>query len=511
MMKLFSTNCKSMWSLISFLIVITCLNVPGVTASGQATGESKQPGAEQKSNEQSDTQGAPAPSTVVATIGTYTITREELEQRVMRELYPNDYDTTGEDIKPVTAESVLLKMIAEKAMMIEGREKGYLNKEEIRTSLKRYVDRRLVNVLFKKHVEANEDKIAPTDDEMKQKMLADPNTTREKAESAIRRVKQTRVMNQYYTEIYRKSNVRKLRQNFPKVVEIHRRLMTQPKKPRKVNFIRTWQVREELTQSEKDIVLIQFNGGKVTLYDWFTALSDIVPPRRPRNLNTVKGVEQLLERALSGPLLVAEAKSLGLDRDEEFLKEVRDYEDRRLLGEVRVAQQKTTKEPTAEEIKAYFDQNTKAFETGKNLKVDLIWCKDRQEAEKAKAELDAGKDFESVKQKYSPDNQRQPFNTYPGSEGLFWKDLWVGEPNDVLGPLKGFNNQKVQWRIVKILEKNPGKPREYSENMDGQIKSSIMSERNEVLMDQYRAELLKKHSYQIYADRIKDIDPLNVP
>ena len=47
--------------------------------------------------------------------------------------------------------------------------------------------------------------------------------------------------------------------------------------------------------------------------------------------------------------------------------------------------------------------------------------------------------------------------------------------------------------------------------MDGQIKSRITSERNEVLMDQYSKELLEKYSYQIYADRIKDIDPLNIP
>lgn len=452
---------------------------------------------------------APADPNIVAEIGEYHITKAELEQRMLRELYPNDYESTGEE-KPIDAKPVLLNMLAEKAMVMEGREKGYLQSEQIRTSIKRFVDRRLINLLFQKHVEANEDKIAPTEDEIKQKMAADPNATREMAESAIRRAKQTRVMNQYYSEINSKSEVRKLSQNFPTVVEIHHRLMTKPQKPRKVNFIRNWQVREELTQSEKDIILVEFNGGKVTLYDWFNALSDIVPPRRPRNLNTVAGVEQLLDRALSGPLLVAEAKSLGLDKDEEFLKQVRDHEDRTAFGQVRSAKMKETKEPTHEEILAYFNKNKEMFETGKSLKIDPIWCKDLAEAKKIKAELDAEKDFESVKEKYSPDEKGKPYYAYPGSEGMFWKELYAGEPNDVLGPLKGFHSQKVQWRIVKIIEKNPGKPREYSENMDGQIKGRIMSERNKVLLDQYGKELLKKYSYQIYADRIKGIDPLNI-
>ena len=507
MKKLFSAySNKSMWSCIWLLIVMLCLCAVEASAVGQSADGSD------KSDGKADASDAIAPPTVVARIGDYTITKEELEQRVLREIYPNDYDSTGEDTGPIDAKPVLLDMLAEKAMMMEGREKGYLKSEQIHTSVKRFVDRRLINLLFQKHVEAHEDQIAPTEDEIKQKMVADPNTTREKAEAAIRRVKQTRVMNQYYSEIYRKSKVNKRKENFPKIVEIHQRLMTKPKKPRKVNFIRNWQVREEMTQAEKNIPLVEFEGGKVTAYDWFNALSDIVPPRRPRNLNTVTGVEQLLDRALSGPLLVAEAKSLGFDQDEEFLKQVRDYEDRTALGQVRSAKMRETKEPTHEEILAYFNQHKEEFVTGRNLKVDQIWCKDLDEAKKIKAELDAGKDFNSVKEKYIPDDkQRKPYSTYPGSEGMFWKELYAGEPNDVLGPLKGFQSQKVQWRIVKILEKNPGKPREYSENMDGQIKSKIMSERNEVLMERYGKELLEKYTPQIYADKIKGIDPLNIP
>lgn len=520
MMKLFSTDrTKSMWSRILLLIGIVCLCVPGASASGQDTAESKPTVAE----------SGVAPSPVVAKIGDYAITREELEQRVMRELYPNDYDTTEEDLKPVDPEQVLKKMLVEKAMILEGRKGNYLDDEQTRLSIKRYVDGRIINLLFRKHVEAHEEEVAPTDDEIKQKMLAeeykikqkmqadpnfappDPNVLRERAVNAIRRVKQTRLMNRYYNEIVRKFNVKKVKENFPKVVAIHQRLMTRPKKPRKVNFIRNWQAIEELTQSEKDLVLVEFDGGKVTLYDWFNTLCDIVPPRRPRNLNTVAGVERLLDRAMAGPLLVHEAKSLGLDKDEEYLKQVRDYEDRRLLGQVRSAKMKESKEPTDEEILAYFNEHKDAFVTGKNIKIDVIWCENLDEAKKVKAELDAGKDFESVKKQFTPDDKTKPYGAYPGSEGLFWKDLKVGEPNDVLGPLKGFHRQKIQWRVVKILEKNPGKPREYSDNMKGQIKSQIMSGRNEALMEQYGKELLEKYAHEIYADKIKDIDPLDIP
>jgi hypothetical protein len=105
----------------------------------------------------------------------------------------------------------------------------------------------------------------------------------------------------------------------------------------------------------------------------------------------------------------------------------------------------------------------------------------------------------------------KPYNIYPGSEGLFWKDLWKGDPNDVIGPIKGFQRSGVQWRIVKIMEKNPGTLAEYSDDMESRVKEKMMSERREVIFEQYGNEVLKKYTYQIYADKIKNIDSLDIP
>jgi hypothetical protein len=266
-----------------------------------------------------------------------------------------------------------------------------------------------------------------------------------------------------------------------------------------------------LTQQEKNIVLAQYNSGKITLKDWFVALCDIVPPRRPRDLNTTKGVDQLLERAMRMPLLVSEAKALKLDRDTDLLKQVRDYEDRRLLSEAMGAKRKELKEPTTEQIIVYFAKNKESFGTSKSLKIDLIWCQDLQTANQARAALGSGKDFEAVRQQFSPEKQGKAFTTHPSSEGLFWKDLWAGDPNQVIGPVKGFYQQGISWRIVKILEKTPGKEQPYSSNMERQVQSRMMSELNKALIAQYGKELLKKYPYQIYPDSIKDINPLDIP
>jgi len=479
------------------LLVICYMCSTGALASEQ-----------QRSNSQTAVNPAAKESTIVARIAYYTITRGELEKRLMNELYPYDYDHFDENAQPADAKTVLLKMVAEKAMIIEARAQGYLENEAIRTSVTRFSERKLVNLLLQKHVEG---KINVTEDEVTKMMQANPKLDKARAKATIERAKANALLDQYYKQIYGKSGVKKLSQNYPRVIQIHERLLRNPKQARKVNFIRTSQIKEELSQQEKSIVLAQYNSGKVTLQDWFVALCDIVPPRRPRDLNTPKGVDQLLERALRMPLLVSEAKGLKLDRDKNLLKEIRDYEDRRLLSEAMSAKRKELREPTTDQILAYFAKNKESFGTPKSLKIDMIWCQDLKTAKQVKAALESGKDFEAVREQYSLEKEGKAFTTHPASEGLFWKDLWAGELNQIIGPVKGFYRQGINWRIVKILEKIPGKEQPYSSNMEQQVKNRMMSEQHDILIDLYGKELLKKYPYQIFPDIIKDINPLDIP
>ena len=445
----------------------------------------------------------------VAVIGDYIITKQELEKRLMDELYPDSYDSYNEQDYITDAQAVLMKMVADKAMIIEARKLDHTNDEMIRKSVKQFREDWLVNLLFEKHLRG---KLTVTDSQIQQRLKADPKLDRAGAEAMLKNTKANSLLDQYYSRIYEKFHVKKLSNNFPKAAKIHQRLLYQPKKPRKAAFIRTYQVKEELTSEEKDIVLVEYDYGKITLKDWFDTLCYFFsPPSRPRDLNTPKGVEQFLERVLRMPLFVSEAKLQGFDNDKTLLKKVRDYEDGRLLSNVQSGKYKEVKEPTKEQIIAYFNKNKKAFRTDRKLKIDLIWCQDLKTARKVKAELDGGKDFESVKQKYSLEKKIKPYDTYPGGEGLFWKDLWKADPNEITGPLKGFYRSGVKWRIVKILEKNPGELKDYSSNMEQRVKEEMLTEQRKNLLDEYGKELLKKYPYKVYAEKIKDIDPLDIP
>ncbi len=449
-----------------------------------------------------------APPNVVAKIGDYVITREELQQQLMMELNPYENEQYNIAAPPPDAKTVLMKMLAEKAMIMEGRRQNFLEDPTIHDAVKQFKDRILATLLLQKYLQG---KLVVTESEIEEKIKTDPKLDRARAKTILERTKANKLVEQYYSDIYAKFHVKKLSDNFAKAAQIHQRLLSSPKMPRNMGWISNSQIDTDLTPEEKDMVLATYDYGKLTLKDWFVAVCEIVPPRRPTDLNTPEGVERLLDFALRLPLFVSEAKLLGLDKDENLVKQVKQQEDSHLLNKVTTEKLKDVNEPTNEQIIDYFNKNKEAFITDRTLKIDQIWCQDLKTARKAKAELNGGKDFESVRGLYSLDKKGSPFVTHAGSEGIFFQDLWKGEPNQLIGPVKGFYGNIVKWRIVKILEKNPGKVGEYSSDMKDNIKWKMVGEQRIALLEKYGKELLEKYTYEIYADRISDIDPLNIP
>jgi peptidyl-prolyl cis-trans isomerase C len=457
---------------------------------------------------------AEADPNVVAAIGEYVITKEELRGRLMMlyEKRPYDYDGLAEKAEPTDANAVLMKIIAEKAMTMDARKQNVLVENEmIRTTVRKFKERKLVGLLMQKQLEGKLS-AAVSEAEIAEKIseMADPKLDRERAKMMVERAKANEIMGQYYAEIYKKSNVKKVNANFVKAAQLHQRLLFQPKVERNVRWILNSQMRDELTEDEKNIVLATFEKGEVRVSDWFETLGDIAPPRRPNDLNTAQGVERLLDQTLRTPILVAEAVSLGLDKDEDIRKQVRDWEDMNLPGYAQQTKYQEAPEPTEDEIRAYFDGHKEEFKEDKKLKIEQIWCADLKTAEKAKAELNESKDFNSVRQKYSLEKEGKAFDTKPGTEAYFWPELWEGDPNNVVGPLKGMYGDGFKWRIVKILEKNQGTTPEFSEAAN-RAKLAVLTQRRLALMEKYCKELLGKYSYKVYAERIKDINPLDIP
>ncbi len=444
----------------------------------------------------------------VATIAEYVIAKDELIQRLAQSIRPQR-DSYNRPPEPVTAESVLREMLVEKAMILEGRALGYVEDESVATAIDRYRQRRLIQAFLNDYVQEN---VPVSQAEIDQKIEADPNMSSEQARLQVLQSKARPVLQSLYAELQTKFDLKKVERNFARAAQVHQRLLTQPVEPRgrTVFWITNQQIRTELGRDEREMVLATYTGGQFTLYDWFKALNEIAPPGRPKDLSTAAGVERLLDRGIEPVILAAEAVARGYDTKEELVRDIRAREDMAVLGKIRTEKYQEVPQPSDEQIQAYFEQNPEMFAREAVLKIDQIWCRDLEIAAQVRKALGDGAAFETVKASYSLKADEPARNAYASSEGVFWEDLWKGEPGDIVGPVRGFYENGIQWRVVQVLEKTPAEPRPYSDSVKNQVQSAMMAQRSKDHIERYGVSLLEKYPHEIYAERIQDIDPLAV-
>ncbi|GAJ24588.1 unnamed protein product, partial [marine sediment metagenome] len=87
-------------------------------------------------------------------------------------------------------------MIAEKAMIMQGRKEGeYLKKEMNYNAVKRLRERRITNLLMQKHLVG---KLTVTESEIEARMKADPKLDKARAKQMVERTKANAILGQYY-------------------------------------------------------------------------------------------------------------------------------------------------------------------------------------------------------------------------------------------------------------------------------------------------------------------------
>ena len=278
----------------------------------------------------SEVQPVASSAEAVAAIDDYVIAKDELVQRLAQSVRPQR-DTYNRPAEPVTAESVLHEMLVEKAMVLEGRALGYAEDESVATAIGRYRQRRLIQAFLNDYVQEN---IPVTQAEIDEKIVADPNMSPEQARLRVLQGKAQPVLQTLYAELQAKFELKRVERNFARAAQIHQRLLTQPAEPRgrTIFWITNYQIQNELSRDERDIVLATYTGGQFTLYDWFKALNEIAPPGRPKDLNTAAGVGRLLDRGIEPVILAAEAVARGYDKKEDLVRDIRAREDMAILG-----------------------------------------------------------------------------------------------------------------------------------------------------------------------------------
>ena len=438
----------------------------------------------------------------IAEIGDLSVTGQDLKEEILSSMMPNPrhFRPDAEDVEP---QAVLMKLLGDKALVLDARQQGLLNEGSAPKRIKRYRMSQLTTALALTIVPTMPE---VTDEEVAAYIEKNRKETPERAKVQLANQKRAQIMEEFYQELVKTRNFKVLSRSCATGAEIYERLLNKPGKPRTQFWVQNDQFDEDVTPEQKQMLLAEWDGGQFTLADFFDTLSTVSPPSRPKNLTTAKGFEDFLNRMIRRPVLETEALSRHMDLRPDVVQVMRTYEDRILMNMVRSQVSKDITEPNEEELRGYYNLTIGQEDLMTRIKVDMIWCQTRDVAQKALADLEAGTDFNEVQSTYTLEEKSRATQVTSQSMGVYWKALKGSKVGEVVGPLPGQYQRQLAWQLMRVkdIEK-----RDYPtfEQVKTHLEGEIHEARMDQKLDQMRSELLAKIPYKILTAKPEVFDP----
>jgi peptidyl-prolyl cis-trans isomerase C len=265
------------------------------------------------------------------------------------------------------------------------------------------------------------------------------------------------------------------------------------------NFLANKQEPEDFTDEEKAMTLVTFRGGKWTVDTFLNWIKTIPTMYRPR-IKDVDDLDAMIRNVLMGELLENDARKKGLHNNKEVVNKIRQEKDKALMQMFSQKGMPTDTTVTEEDIQTYYQDHIATYTDPEKVRVREIQVDTEKEAQDILKQLRAGSDFAKLAQKKSArswaakkggdlgylDNRQYPRI----SEAAF--KLNVGQLG---GPIKDGN----KYSVIKVLDKKPSSPRSLEE-IKGNLKASIMRERQEESSKTWLEEMRQRKNVKIFTE-----------
>lgn len=243
-------------------------------------------------------------------------------------------------------------------------------------------------------------------------------------------------------------------------------------------------------------VLATVGGKEITKEDLDLALMH-APKDQAMQLNTFAGKKYLLNEMIIQEMLYLDAQEKGLDKDEDYLKELeavkesllKQYAIKNLLVDVKIDEN---------EAKEYYDANPNQFVKGESTRAKHILVKEEEQAQAIVNELKEGKSFEEAAKEYS----QCPSKENGGDLGYFEKGKMVPEFEEAAFALEiGVVSEPVKtqfgYHIIKVEDKKSSTTIAF-EAVEKQIEDYLLREKQNQKFREYTDVLRNK--YEITAN-----------
>lgn len=203
-----------------------------------------------------------------------------------------------------------------------------------------------------------------------------------------------------------------------------------------------------------------------------------------------EGMKQITDELVNQELLYMDAIEKGLDKNQEFIDEL-EFTKANMLKNYAMHMIFKDIEVTDSEIKDYYNNNREAIKVPKSYKASHILVKELDQAEKIYEQIESGKDFYDLANKYSLDNHEQN----GGDLGEFPKGTMVKEFEEALDELSdGEISKPVKtqfgYHLIKLDHTHDGYLPEFDQVKDRLKETLMMIRRQEKYLQE--VEIIKE-------------------
>ncbi|MBF0404404.1 peptidylprolyl isomerase [Candidatus Magnetominusculus xianensis] len=173
-----------------------------------------------------------------------------------------------------------------------------------------------------------------------------------------------------------------------------------------------------------------------------------------------EGMTKLIEEMKKTELLNLEAKKAGIDKTPEYVQKIEEFKKVTLINAlVQKAFKPEMAQVSPDEIKAYFDNNSKDFTMPEQIKASHLLVKTEEEAKDAAAKIKGGTDFATVAKSVSIDKMTADkggdlgFFSKGQMEPSFDAAVFKLKKGEVSAPVK----TTFGYHIIKVTDIKPAK------------------------------------------------------
>ena len=265
-----------------------------------------------------------------------------------------------------------------------------------------------------------------------------------------------------------------------------------------------------LYPEEKSKVLIQYDGGKVTVENVMEKIK-LVPAGRGIRFQNSEQLRGYIRYFAMIDLLIEIAEEQGLHEIEPITGEMKRQLENTMIS-IMIKREILDKiQPTEEDIREYYERHKlEKYATQEKVEVQEIYVKDPETAGKVVNLVNSGEDFDHLVEVYS---ERQGFKNKKGVLGKFQRGRWgkIGEKAFELksGETSGIISHGTDkgYSVIKLLDREPQqiKPLEkIRSKITGNLKEELKREREEEWLDDQRKKVRVIIDHEVLASAFNE-------